>query len=241
MAGPTDSQAAFAQGNRLCQVALDQVQLANAPTSGRETERVVGRFGNPDRFLSPRDSFGELAKLGKGNGEPAKGDRGRQKRQAEALGPLPLGTSLVVLHGVGEKDAAAALNLAARPCLNTPEQVARWRKVAPNRPCDVMVDSFRPRTAVRLGLDSTALRARDRLAYAYLMSRHLDFALRFLPGDLQGSDGVFRVGFENLEEAFRELLKFGPDAEVLEPPELRTRIADTAQQVADLYAVQMVR
>ena len=26
-----------------------------------------------------------------------------------------------------------------------------------------------------------ALRARDRLAYAYLMSRHLDFALRFLP------------------------------------------------------------
>jgi DNA-binding GntR family transcriptional regulator len=26
-----------------------------------------------------------------------------------------------------------------------------------------------------------ALRARDRLAYAYLISRHLDFALRFLP------------------------------------------------------------
>ena len=25
------------------------------------------------------------------------------------------------------------------------------------------------------------MRARDRLAYAYLMSRHLDFALRFLP------------------------------------------------------------
>jgi GntR family transcriptional repressor for pyruvate dehydrogenase complex len=28
-----------------------------------------------------------------------------------------------------------------------------------------------------------ALRSRDRLAYAYLMSRHLDFALRFLPDD----------------------------------------------------------
>jgi alanine racemase len=79
--------------------------------------------------------------------------------EAEALGPLPLGTSLVVLHGVGEKDAAAALNLAARPCLNTPEQVARWRKVAPNRPCDVMVD-----TGInRLGLRPTEIGVLDGL------------------------------------------------------------------------------
>ncbi len=28
-----------------------------------------------------------------------------------------------------------------------------------------------------------AIRARDRLAYAYLMSRHLDFARRFLPDE----------------------------------------------------------
>jgi predicted DNA-binding transcriptional regulator YafY len=68
-----------------------------------------------------------------------------------------------------------------------------------------------------------------------------ELALRFLPRDLQAGDGVFTVGFENLEEAFRELLKFGPDAEVLEPAELRARIADTAKQVADLYTVQMVR
>ncbi|WP_354493978.1 FadR/GntR family transcriptional regulator [Mesorhizobium robiniae] len=33
-----------------------------------------------------------------------------------------------------------------------------------------------------------ALRSRDRVAYAYLMSRHLDFALRFLPEE-QASDG----------------------------------------------------
>jgi predicted DNA-binding transcriptional regulator YafY len=71
--------------------------------------------------------------------------------------------------------------------------------------------------------------------------RASELALRFLPRDLQAGDGVFTVGFENLEEAFRELLKFGPDAEVLEPPELRARIADTASQVSDLYGVQMVR
>jgi predicted DNA-binding transcriptional regulator YafY len=71
--------------------------------------------------------------------------------------------------------------------------------------------------------------------------RASDLALRFLPRDLQGRDGVFTVGFENLEEAFRELLKFGPDAEVLEPAELRERIARTAGEVADLYSVRAVR
>jgi predicted DNA-binding transcriptional regulator YafY len=71
--------------------------------------------------------------------------------------------------------------------------------------------------------------------------RASDLVLRRLPPDLDRGDGVYTVGFENLEEAFRELLKFGPDAEVLEPPELRERIAATAQEVADLYDVQSVR
>ena len=68
-----------------------------------------------------------------------------------------------------------------------------------------------------------------------------ELALRHLPRDLQGGDGVFTVGFESIEEAFRELLKFGPDAEVLEPPALRERIAETAGEVAEMYAVREVR
>jgi predicted DNA-binding transcriptional regulator YafY len=52
---------------------------------------------------------------------------------------------------------------------------------------------------------------------------------------------VYTVGFESLEDAFRELLKFGPDAEVLEPAELRARIAATAGEVARLYDVREVR
>jgi predicted DNA-binding transcriptional regulator YafY len=71
--------------------------------------------------------------------------------------------------------------------------------------------------------------------------RASELALRFLPRDVQGGDGVFTVGFENLEEAFRELLKFGLDAEVLEPAELRERIAQTAGDVAQMYAVRAVR
>ena len=66
--------------------------------------------------------------------------------------------------------------------------------------------------------------------------RASDLARRFLPADLQGDDGVYVVKFQSLEHAFRELLKFGPDAEVLEPVELRTRLSATAREVAALYA-----
>ena len=65
--------------------------------------------------------------------------------------------------------------------------------------------------------------------------RASELVRRFLPGELHGEDGVYVVGFENLDEAFRELLKFGPDAEVLEPAELRERVATAAGEVAALY------
>ncbi len=65
--------------------------------------------------------------------------------------------------------------------------------------------------------------------------RASELVRRFLPAELHGEDGVYVVGFENLDEAFRELLKFGPDAEVLEPAELRERVATAAGEVAALY------
>jgi alanine racemase len=79
--------------------------------------------------------------------------------EAEALGNLPENVSLVVLHGVGADDAEAALCLPARPCLNTMEQVARWKQIAADRPCDVMID-----TGInRLGLRPTEIGAIDGL------------------------------------------------------------------------------
>ena len=59
--------------------------------------------------------------------------------EAAALGSLPEGCVLSVLHGVRAEDMAAAVTSAARPVLNTLEQVARWRPTG--RPCDVMIDT----------------------------------------------------------------------------------------------------
>src|SRR3954447_9682934 len=79
--------------------------------------------------------------------------------EAEALGNLPADASLVVLHGVGPDDVEGVLRLPARPCLNTVEQVARWKEVAADRACDVMVD-----TGInRLGLRPTEIGALDGL------------------------------------------------------------------------------
>ena len=86
--------------------------------------------------------------------------------EAEALGNLPQSVGLVVLHGVGADDVDAALRLPARPCLNTPEQVARWKEIAPGRPCDVMVDTGMN----RLGLRPTEIPALDELAIDTLHS-----------------------------------------------------------------------
>jgi alanine racemase len=69
--------------------------------------------------------------------------------EAAALGNLPADASLVVLHGVGPDDVQAAAQLPARPCLNTVEQVARWKEMAPDRPCDVMIDTGMNRLGLR--------------------------------------------------------------------------------------------
>ena len=69
--------------------------------------------------------------------------------EAEALGPMPGDSRLAVLHGVGAADVEVALGSAATPVLNTVEQVARWKEVAPDRPCDVMIDTGMNRLGLR--------------------------------------------------------------------------------------------
>jgi alanine racemase len=68
--------------------------------------------------------------------------------EAAALGPLPEGASLVVLHGVREADMPAALAGQARPVLGSPAQVARW-KAAGGGACDVMIDTGMNRLGLR--------------------------------------------------------------------------------------------
>jgi len=64
-----------------------------------------------------------------------------------------------------------------------------------------------------------------------------DDVRRFLPGDPRvDDDGRTVVSFAHLGDAYRELLRFGSQLEVLEPAELRSRIAETGREVAALYA-----
>ncbi len=75
--------------------------------------------------------------------------------EAVALGPLPNGCELSVLHGVRDEDMAVAVASRARPVLNTLQQVARWR--ATRRLCDVMIDTGMNRLGLRADADLSGL------------------------------------------------------------------------------------
>lgn len=61
--------------------------------------------------------------------------------EAEALRPWLGAASIAVLHGVAEEDFPHAAASPARPVLNTPLQVQRWKEQGRGRPCDVMIDT----------------------------------------------------------------------------------------------------
>jgi alanine racemase len=69
--------------------------------------------------------------------------------EAMELGPVPGDSSLVVLHGVAASDVDAAVQSEALPVLNSAEQVARWKEIAPDRPADVMIDTGMNRLGLR--------------------------------------------------------------------------------------------
>jgi alanine racemase len=69
--------------------------------------------------------------------------------EADELGEFPEDASLVVLHGLGPDDVQTALASSARPVLNSVEQVARWKEVGGDRPCDVMIDTGINRLGLR--------------------------------------------------------------------------------------------
>jgi alanine racemase len=86
--------------------------------------------------------------------------------EATELGETPTDSSLIVLHGVGPDDVGSAVESSARPCLNSIEHVGRWKEIAPDRPCDVMIDTGMN----RLGLRVDEIGALDGLAIDTLHS-----------------------------------------------------------------------
>ncbi len=95
----------------------------------------------------------------------------------EAAELAPLGLTVSVLHGVREEDMPAAAAGFARPVLNTPTQVARW-KAAGAGPCDVMVDTGMNRLGI--STDDIAGGLLDGVEIETLMS-HLACADEDLP------------------------------------------------------------
>lgn len=87
--------------------------------------------------------------------------------EAAALGTMPQGTRLAVLHGVRAEDMTDAKASPARPVLNSVAQVARWRE-AGGGPCDVMVDTGMNRLG--LSIEEAMGGALDGLAIDTLMS-----------------------------------------------------------------------
>ena len=97
--------------------------------------------------------------------------------EAEELGETSDGVRLAVLHGVGPDDEVAGLQSRATPVLNSVEQVARWKEMAPGRPCDVMIDTGMN----RLGLRPEEVGVLDGLAidtlHSHLACADVDHAL----------------------------------------------------------------
>jgi alanine racemase len=71
--------------------------------------------------------------------------------ESEAVLPAIGEASLSVLHGIAAEDVAQARASRARPVLNTPLQVARWRESGGGRPCDVMIDTGMNRLGLSMG------------------------------------------------------------------------------------------
>ncbi|MBA2918486.1 alanine racemase [Sphingomonas sp. MAH-20] len=129
--------------------------------------------------------------------------------EAAALMPLPAGVALSVLHGVRPEDMAAATALPARPVLNTPEQVRRWRE-AGGGACDVMIDTGINRLGIAPG-DADLL---DGLAIETLMS-HLACADEDVPQNADQRDALLavaqRVPHRRLSLANSAGVCLGPD------------------------------
>jgi alanine racemase len=86
--------------------------------------------------------------------------------EAADLVPWLGGASVSVLHGVAAEDLPYAAGVPARPVLNTPLQVERWKAHGRGRPCDVMID-----TGInRLGLAPAEIHLLDGLEIDTLMS-----------------------------------------------------------------------
>jgi predicted DNA-binding transcriptional regulator YafY len=72
-------------------------------------------------------------------------------------------------------------------------------------------------------------------AYWQEWSRAFEESLPRVEVTVRGPRGERTLSYENLDEAHRELLRYGAEVEVVAPADLRDRVAATARELAALY------
>jgi predicted DNA-binding transcriptional regulator YafY len=115
-------------------------------------------------------------------------------------------------------------------------RVYRVSRVASVRPLAEVFDRA-PGFELRAFWDRWSRDFEQGLARVEVTVRVAEEVKRRLPGEPRvDGEGRTVLAFAHLGDAYRELLRFGAQLEVLEPKELRTRIAETGREVAALYA-----
>ena len=132
-----------------------QVELALACRARRGSRRCGGQgrrlwtWRARDGRSAARSRLPRLLRL----------DLGRSRGARELCPETSASSSFTVSAPTTSKQRSRFL---ARPCLNTAEQVARWKEIAPGRPCDVMIDTGMNRLGLQADGDrrcSTASRS----------------------------------------------------------------------------------
>jgi predicted DNA-binding transcriptional regulator YafY len=114
-----------------------------------------------------------------------------------------------------------------------------------------LLDGFRSDLPAAPGLgrgpaataDATAVRARVRLSprgrrLAALLGRPPGIRIRTSPHTVAGRPGWMEawVRIDSMDAAVLDMLAFGAEIEVVDPPELRARVRETARRITELHA-----
>ncbi|WP_439518355.1 helix-turn-helix transcriptional regulator [Hydrogenophaga sp.] len=155
------------------------------------------------------------------------------------------GEALRVLEPLGLVLKAGAWYVVARPAGGTsPSKEFRNYRLASLLALRDLGQTFkRPRSFdLSATWQASAARFESELRQLKVRARVTARCLKWLANArmpyVEGADGVVVFQVESVEQGARQLLGFGPEIEVLDPPALRSRLARQAEAVAAIYRLR---